>query len=601
MFFKKISKFISTHKIISLFIIILIFGFSFFVFNLISKKQTTLKYIVSSATKGALITSISGTGQVSTSNEAIINSKVSGDVSYINVLAGEDAESGKILLKINSSDAEQAVRDAQASYDLAVLSFEELKSPPDELTLLQAESALLSAQESKTNSEASLNKAYDDGFNSVANTFLDLPDVVSGLNDILYGQAFNTYQGNAEYYAGSIINFDESVTEYKQDAYNKYLAARSAYDINFTNYKKTNRFSSTNEIEELIIETYDTTKLIAEAVKSVNNLIQFYKDQFVQRSLNYSSIASTHLTSLNSYTSKTNSFLSSLLSIKQTIENSKNSAESAQRSIQEKQISLNKIKAGPTEIEIKSQELSVTQKYNALLTAKENLNDCYVVAPFSGTVAKINVSKGDSISSGESLITFISKGKIVDVSLNEVDISKVKVGDAVTLAFDAITDFSLTGQVSQVDTIGTVSSGVVNYNVTISFADDTNQVKPGMSASVNIITEAKTDVLLVPNSAIKSNNDAYYVQAPAEAIDVNDLNNNKGVVLKRSLVSKTVEIGSSNDSYTEITSGLSENDQIITSIITGVISSSGSSNSGTTTKNNNNNMIMPGLGGGPPN
>ena len=189
----------------------------------------------------------------------------------------------------------------------------------------------------------------------------------------------------------------------------------------------------------------------------------------------------------------------------------------------------------------------------------------------------------------------------MNVSLNEVDISKVKIGDAVTLTFDALTDVSLTGKVAAVDTIGTVSSGVVNYNVQISFSDEANLVKPGMSASANIITDAKTDVLLVPNSAVKSNSGAYYVQVPAQTQDTSLLDNNKGVSLKGVITNKTVEIGLANDTYTEITSGLSENDQVITSVITGAANSTKATSSktttSTTTKSTNSNIIMPGLGG----
>jgi HlyD family secretion protein len=599
--FKKTIKFITSHKIISVALIVAIIFLGAFIYNSASKNKLTSKYVISAATKGTLITSISGTGQVATSNEVAINSKVSGEIISVGVTAGQDVNDGKLLLKIDSSDAEQSVRDAQSSYDLAQLSLEELKAPADTLTLMQAEDALDSAQQSKQNAIDALSRDYSDGLSSVDSAFLDLPGIMTGLKDILYGYTITTNQGNADYYADNVKSYDDKVLNYKEDAYTKYLAARTAYNKNFDDYKLLNQSSSTAAIETIVNETYDTSKLIAESVKSTNNLLQFYKDQLVERSLKYNATADIQLTTLNTDTSKTNNLLSNLLSFKQTLVNDKKSVESADRSIAEKQISLDKIKAGATDIDIKSQELAVTQKYNSLLSAKKSLNDYYITAPFSGTVAKINVSKGDSVSNGTALATFISKGKIVSVSLNEVDISKVQTGDAVTLTFDALPDLSLAGKVTQVDTIGTVSSGVVNYSVEISFVDDTGQVKPGMSASVNIITEAKTDVLLVPNSAVKSSGGSYYVEVPTIAVDSGSLDNSKGISLKGAFTNKTVEIGSTNDSSTEITSGLSENDQVITSVITGSSTSSSSKpTTSTTTKSTNSNMMMPGLGG-PPN
>lgn len=604
--FKKIANFVLSHKIISISLVIAIIIGGWYGYNILHKKQNSVKYVVAAVTKGTLISSVSGTGQVSTSNEVTINSKVSGEITYIGVSAGKDAENGQLLLKIDPTDAEQSVRDAQANYDLAVLSFNELKEPADELTLMQAEDALTAAQNSKTNTESSLSKAYEDSFNSVSNAFLDLPDIMSGLYDVIYGHAYNNYQGNVDFYTGGEYDYTQKANSYKQDVFTKYESARLAYDKNLEDYKKTNRYSSTAEIESLISETYETTKLIAEAVKSTNNLIQFYKDYMVQKKLSYSATVTTHLTTLNGYTSKTNSLLTTLLSNKQTIQTNKDSLVTAERTITEKQISLNKVKAGATEIELKSQELAVEQKYNALLTAKENLTDCYIKAPFSGTVAKVSVSQGNSVSSGASLITFISKGKIVNVSLNEVDITKVKVGDSVTLTFDAISDLTLTGKVAEVDTVGTVSSGVVSYNVKISFDDETDQVKPGMTASASIITEAKMDVLLVPNSAVKSSGDAYFVEVPEKSVSQDLLNNTKGINLSGALQKKTVEIGSANDSYTEITSGLSENDQVISSTVKTSSSSkssttSSSSDSSSTKSNNSGSIIMPGMGGGPPN
>ena len=63
-------------------------------------------------------------------------------------------------------------------------------------------------------------------------------------------------------------------------------------------------------------------------------------------------------------------------------------------------------------------------------------------------------------------------------------------------------DFSLL--TSQIDAIGTVSQGVVSYNVQITFDTQDSRIKPGMSASVNIITNTQQNVLTVPNSAVKT-------------------------------------------------------------------------------------------------
>ena len=92
----------------------------------------------------------------------------------------------------------------------------------------------------------------------------------------------------------------------------------------------------------------------------------------------------------------------------------------------------------------------------------------------------------------------------IDLSISEVDIAQIQVGQKVTLAFDAISDKEYTGIVSKVVMVGTVSQGVVNYPVTVQITDGDTTVLSGMTASVEIITAESANVLVVPNKAIRT-------------------------------------------------------------------------------------------------
>ncbi len=116
--------------------------------------------------------------------------------------------------------------------------------------------------------------------------------------------------------------------------------------------------------------------------------------------------------------------------------------------------------------------------------------------------------------------------------------------------------------------MGAVSQGVVTYNVKIAFDTQDDRVKPGMSVSASIITEAKPNVLLVPNSAIKSQGGISYV----EIVEGDDRNtaladNANGVILKNAPRRQNIEIGAANDEFTEIISGLNEGDVVVTRTI----------------------------------
>jgi len=588
--FKKFFKFFVNHKFVSFIIIILVSGGSYWAWQTFQGKAVETRYVVATVAKGTLINSISGTGQISASNQVEIKPKASGDLLSVTATVGQEVKAGSVLAQINASDAYKTVRDAQANLENAKISLAKLEEPTDALSILQAENSLTQAQESKQSAQDDLNKAYEDGFNAVTNVFLDLPNIMSGLNDLLFLNTLNAGQANLDYYADSAKQFDMQAITYRDDTNSKYQAAKTKYEQNFIDYKTANRFSDTNTMEALINESYDTTRSIAEAVKSASNLIQFYKDTLNNNSLRPSATADTHLTSLSSYTSKTNSSLSSLLSVKNTIQNDKQTIVSADRSIEEKTQSLAKLKEPVDALDLKSQQLSVQQRENTLADAREKLADYTIRAPFDGVIAQVDAKKGEAVSSATTIATLITKQKIAEVSLNEVDAAKVKVGQKATITFDAVADLSITGEVGEMDTLGTVSQGVVTYNIKIVFDTQDDRVKPGMSASVSIITDIRQDVLLVANSAIKSLGNTYYVEMPSEAVITTD--STSGVVLKNVLRQQTVEIGLANDSMTEVTSGLVEGDQIV------VRSVSPSSSSANTNSSRGQNLFQ--LGGGEP-
>lgn len=533
---KKILNFIVRRKFAVVIIIIMVIIGGYFGYKKLNNTSQQTHYFLSVVEKGTIISSVSGVGQVSVSDEINVKPKTSGDLIYVGVKNGQKVKAGSLVAEIDPTDAKKAVQDAQTNLDQANLDLEKMKGIQTELGDLRG------VKEKATDALA---KSYEDGFNDIANAFLDLPSIVSGLNDILYSFTINKAQANVEYYVGAIRGYDLAIDQYKADTISKYQTARVAYDKNFQDYKAVDRTSSTDKIEALISETYDTTRDIAEAVKSTINLIQFYQDKMVGLGMTPISTSDTHLSSLNGYTGETNSYLSTLLSIKDTIQTNKEAL----------------IETG---YDITDQETQVKKMQDALDDAEKNLSYCYIYAPIDGVVSAVDVQKGDSVSSGTVVATVITQQMIATVSFNEVDAAKIKLGQKVNLTFDAIEDLTMTGVVIDIDTMGTVSQGVVSYNVTISFDTQSDQVKPGMSVSAVIITDTKQNVLLVPNGAVKSKNGSYYVESFSQEWDLTDKTvQGQGVVSSISPIQKTVEIGISDNTNTEIISGLSEGNQVV--------------------------------------
>ncbi len=527
------------HKILSVFLAVVILGGGYYAYGKFASGATATQYVLATVEKGTLVASVSGSGQASALNQVDVKAKTSGDIVYVGVKAGQYVSAGTLIAQVDTRAAQKAARDAETSLESAQLSYD------------QTVGSINGIRGIKEKNLEALNEAYDNGFNAVANVFADLPIIMAGLNSILTSRDCDQSQWNLDYYADAIHSYDEDISIVRDDIYAKYQVARKAYDQNFIDYKSVSRFSDETKIEAIINQTYETSRLISEAVKSASNLIQVYKDKLTESGRQPKALADTHLSSLNGYIGKANSYIQSLNSAKNNIQSGKETM------------------AG-TDFDIRTEEIQLNKAKDTLLDAQEELAGCYVRAPFSGIVAKVDAKVGDS-SSGSVIATLITKQKIAEISLNEVDVAKIQVGQKATLTFDAVSDLTITGEVSQVDTIGTASQGVINYGVQIAFDTQDDRVKLGMSVSAAIITEAKQDVLLVPSAAVKSEGDLYYVEVVSSTED-----------LTQTPIKQSVEIGLSNDTTTEIINGLKEGDKVVTQTITATTKTTTQTTSGNT-------------------
>lgn len=219
------------------------------------------------------------------------------------------------------------------------------------------------------------------------------------------------------------------------------------------------------------------------------------------------------------------------------------------------------LSAAQTSVEAAKQ--SVTSALADLNAQKATAAERTVTAPIAGTVTTQGVANGDTLGSSSSatgstgstspvVIQNLSTLKAV-IAVNEVDIASVAVGQKVSMTFDAVSGLTLTGKVEKVDTVGTATQGVVTYSATIGFDALDAKVRPEMSVNAVITTEVKQDVLSIASTAVKTaSDDSSYVQTLVNGAPQNT----------------TVTIGVSSDTATEIVSGLTEGQEVITQTIT---------------------------------
>jgi membrane fusion protein, macrolide-specific efflux system len=272
-----------------------------------------------------------------------------------------------------------------------------------------------------------------------------------------------------------------------------------------------------------------------------------------------------------------------------SLESAEASEKQAKKDYEDDDSKINKEKLEAAKAAVTAAEKNITAAGSDLNYQYSQAGKRKVTASIAGTVNAVNIKNGDDLSklsSGSSRQVPMIIGNLTtmkaQVQVNEVDISNVSVGQKAMLTFNAIDGLSVSGKVEKMDSLGTLTSGVVTYNVTIDFDSLDPRIKPEMSVSAAIITGIKQDVLIVPNSAVKSQNGANYVQI---------LDNGQATP-----VQKTVEVGISNNTNTEIISGLNVGDNVVTQII----NSSTTTSTTSTTRTNSGGLGLPGLGGGRP-
>ena len=186
------------NKIILAVIIILTAFFSYK--SLTVKNINQVHYLTAAVQKGTIIVSVSGSGQVTALDQVDVKSKVSSDLIYLGIMAGQEINKGTLIARLDTTDSQQAVRNAQISLDQAKIDLEKMQG------LTTSEGTIRSAKEKAT---SDLQQTYEDGFNTVANAFLQLPSVMSGLQDILLSNSLSSGgQWNLDFYANSVQQYN---------------------------------------------------------------------------------------------------------------------------------------------------------------------------------------------------------------------------------------------------------------------------------------------------------------------------------------------------------------------------------------------------------
>ncbi len=500
----KIKKFVKNYKysipVAVVIIIVLIFAFTR------GGKKVTSESITLGRT--TLAQEISVTGRVHPAENVDLAVQSGGRVSEIRVAVGQTVTAGETLLRVDSSDLQIRLGRQQAA-------------------LQKAQLALANQQPGAGNATDDLKKAYEDGFNTIADTFLDIPGVITGVDNMI--NKSSTYSPYLD--QESIRPLGQTALDMRQALVKEYNLVNEQYQALFTKYKSFSRAATPAELEVMLNQTYDVTKLIANTIKSTRNLVDYVENQRTNATADVIADIDADQATLSTYTQNTNTDLSALLTIKNTIKNSRDAINSQTNNTES------------SSIDIRQAQLDIQDTL-------VQINNRTIKSPIDGIVTKIDAKVGETLSPTVNAVSVISQGQFeIEANIPEADIAKLQVGQAADVTMDAYgSDVIFKAQVSIIDPAETLIDGVATYKTTFTFIEKDERIKSGMTADIVVKGAQKENVLAIPQRAVIMKNGGKYVQ----------------VIQGEKIVEKQVETGfRGSDGRVEIVSGLTEGENVV--------------------------------------
>ena len=230
--------------------------------------------------------------------------------------------------------------------------------------------------------------------------------------------------------------------------------------------------------------------------------------------------------------------------------------------------------------EVDAAKFSVVSAEASVKEANENLTKTSIYAPMSGTVSMLLVELGERVA-GTNLMAGTELLRVADLSrmeaqvqVNENDIPRVKLGDTALIEVDAYLDQKFKGVVTEIansaKTTGVSADQVTNFDVKILVlpesykklieAGDKNPFRPGMSATVDIRTQSKADIITVPIQSVTTRTDTTKIAGTPSEKDIRTI---VFITDGKHALAKDVKTGIQDNSYIEILSGVAVGDRII--------------------------------------
>jgi HlyD family secretion protein len=511
---KKIASFSKSKTGIAVIVVLVVGGIWFFVAR---SHKTTYQFVA--VKRGTVTEIVSVTGNVTTTRSVDLGFQNGGTIAAVSYNEGDHVNAGDVIAQLDTQDLEAQLAEAKANVDSETATLKNLQAGPTPQNVAVSQAALASA-------EQTLNNAYA----SVPNT---ITSAYASANDAVRNQ-LSAFFTNAET-SNPQVTFPLS-------------------DSQIANNISSERTQATAELnawqaEDQSITPGTASSTLDTAIQStlahlatVKTLLTTALDAIVNATNLAATTATAYKTNVTAGLNEVNSSIGSVDALAQNIASNK-------AAVVEAEAQLDLTLAGSTQNAIDAQAAQVEQAQANVQSIQVKINEASLVSPMSGVITAQEAKVGEIASPGISVTSLIADNALeVDADVPEVDIGKIATGDQVAMTLDAFPNETFAGKVFYIDPAQTLVSGVVDYLIKVSFSQNDPRVRSGLTANLDITTQTKNNVLILPQYAILQNDTGAFVKTLSQS----------------AVVQSPVTLGISDQSgNVEVASGTTEGEQVI--------------------------------------
>ena len=511
--------------------------------------------------RGTIIEEVNITGKVKPAQNLDIAFEKGGRISRIRVKVGDTVQAGQQVMQLDNADLYAQLAQAHANVRSQDTKLEQLTigARPEDLAISQAR--VDNAKSSFADAQRNLTNVMEKATIDLTNIYSSVPDTLTDAytksDDAIRNQVDSLFLNDET--DRPTLSFTSFTSQSKIDA--EADRVRSTTGLNAFSRDITMARAASGDTATLDLALENATTYLNVFLKLFNILqdVVTSPNSLDETTLNtYKTAVSTARNSIVTALTNVNKQHQSIAAQKSTnqnvISNAQASITTAQSTLDqaERELTLKVAGASVQDIAYQKSQLENAQANAAYYQAQ--IDKTILKAPFAGTVTKITPTIGDIVSPNIPTISIIGSGKfLMESYIAEADIAKIKVGNTAKVTLDAYgSDVLFDARIILIDLSATTLEGVATYKTTLEFIQEDSRILSGLTANIDVLSGERTNVLYVPTRNITTKDGKKYVKILTDA--------KKGMVQEMEVV--TGLRGS--DGRTEIISGVSEGDSIVT-------------------------------------